>query len=279
MLPSEPGSAGVLHSLVLGVVEGITEFLPISSTGHLIVANALLGRSDPSFEVAIQAGAITAILALYWRQLLRALLDLRARAASAGRNLLVLIAVAAIPATAVGLSFEDAIEARLFNPLTVAVTLVLGGFGLLALEWYLEQRERAGRPRSSDLSALSLSQALVIGCWQVLALIPGTSRAGATIAGGLMTGLSRSAAAEFSFLVGLPILYGACVLKVGQDFARLSGPLLPELLLAAAAAFVSALLVVGPFVRFLQRHSFRPFAWYRVVAGAAIFGLHGAGLL
>jgi undecaprenyl-diphosphatase len=270
---------GFWQSLILGVVEGVTEFLPISSTGHLIVVNALYERSDPSFEVAIQAGAITAILVRYWRQLLRATVDLFARSRSGSVNLLWLIAIAAAPAAIVGMAFEERIEDLLFRPITVAITMLLGGVLLLWLERHLGRRQRDGRPVVGTIETMTVRQALAIGAWQTLALIPGTSRSGATIAGGLLNGCTRVAAAEFSFLVGLPLLYGACLVKVGKDWERMTGPMLPDLLLASAAAFVSALLVVGPFVRFLQRSTFAPFAWYRILAGVALLCLCASGVL
>lgn len=276
MQAEAPQDVGLLQSIVLGIVEGVTEFLPVSSTGHLIVANAFFGQSDPSFEIAIQAGAITAILVLYWRDLWRAVTGLFAATRSGGVNLMWLILAAAVPASVVGLLLEDTIDALLFNPITVAVALIVGGFLLIALERHVEAR---GELASGGIPAMTLRQAFVVGLWQCLALIPGTSRSGATIAGGLLTGMSRAAAAEFSFLVGLPILYGACVLKLASDFERMTGPLLPSLVIASTAAFISAILVVRPFVRFLQRHTFRPFAYYRVAAGVAILALIGAGII
>lgn len=266
----DSGAIGLVHALVLGFVEGLTEFLPVSSTGHLIAANAILGHSDPTLEVAIQTGAITAILVLYWRPLWRSLRTV-ARPVEKGRtNLLWLIAVTALPAAVFGLALEERIDELLFNPSTVAVALIVGGLALLGLERWLERREAAGEPLRVDLETLGLRGALVVGFFQCLSLVPGTSRAAATIAGGLVLGMRRTAAAQLSFLVGLPVLYGAALLKVGKDPGILDAERLPTLLVATAASFVTALAVVRPFVRFLQRHTFRPFAWYRIVAGAAL---------
>jgi len=294
------GGPGFFASIVLGIVEGLTEFLPVSSTGHLIVADKLLGRSDPTFEVAIQAGAITAIAFLYRRRLLAALRAFVRRPAdgdgnggdgSGGngrreggspggrRNLLVLLVVAAIPAAVVGLAFERSIEELLFSPTTVATALLAGGVLLLALERLLDRRARAGRPPRRAIEEMTVRQALLIGLCQTAALIPGTSRSGATIAGALLCGFTRPAAAEFSFLVGLPILYGACLVKAVKGWERVSGDLLPDLLIGGAASFVTAVVIVGPFVRFLQHHSFRPFAYYRILAGGAMFALIAAGVL
>jgi undecaprenyl-diphosphatase len=278
------GGPGLLGSLLLGLVEGLTEFLPVSSTGHLIVVNRLLGNDDPTYEVAIQVGAISAIVVLYGRQLLQALRGILGVGRGPGTgprgvNLLILLFVAALPAAVVGLLFDDWIESVLFSATTVATTLVLGGVLLLVLERWLTGRTAQGEPPSHEIEGMSLRQALWIGLFQCLALVPGTSRSGATIAGALLLGFRRTAAAEFSFLVGLPILYGACVLKAAKDWERISGPLLVDFLVGAGASFVTALLIVGPFVRFLQRHTFAVFAWYRIGAGLVLFALIGAGLL
>jgi undecaprenyl-diphosphatase len=280
----EPGGAlGWAHSVVLGVVEGLTEFLPVSSTGHLILTDAVLGRSDPAFVIAIQAGAITAIVFLYWRMLWRAVRDLRAGVRTAGvaprTNLLVLIAVAAIPATVLGLLFEERIEDFLFSTWAVAVALIVWGVVFLVIERRHDRAVAAGAARDRTLDELTVRDALWIGLWQAFALVPGTSRSGATIIGGMVTGLGRGSAAEFSFLLGLPILYGACVLKLLKDYARLTGPMLPDLLLASAVSFVTAVVVVGAFVRFLRRHTFRPFAWYRIALGLVVLALCASGRL
>ncbi len=277
---TDPEAPGLVGSLILGVVEGLTEFLPVSSTGHLIVTNRLLGHSDPTFEVAIQAGAITAIAVLYWQKILAALRGI-ARSEGRGRvNLLVLLIVAALPAAVVGVLFDDLIEELLFSAETVATTLIVGGVALLGLErWLAKRAEQGSAGLQHEVENMTLRQALVVGLFQCLALIPGTSRSGATIAGALVLGFRRTAAAEFSFLVGLPILYGACALKAMKDWERISGPLLSDFLVGSAASFVTALVIVGPFVRYLQRHTFAAFAWYRIVAGLLLFALIALGWL
>ncbi|MBK8976952.1 MAG: undecaprenyl-diphosphate phosphatase [Planctomycetes bacterium] len=285
----EPGLVG---SIVLGLVEGLTEFLPISSTGHLIVADRLLGGTDPAYEVVIQAGAISAIVVLYRRRIAGALLALAGRGttgdadarsggflASLSRNLLVLIVIAAVPAVVLGLGLGDAIEAALFDPAVVGTTMVLGGVALLALERWLDRRTARGDRADAPLESLNWRHALWVGAFQCLALIPGTSRSGATIAGALLLGFRRTAAAEFSFLLGLPILYGACLLQVYKQWDRIRGPLLDDVLIGSVVSFLTALVIVGPFVRFLQRHSFRPFAWYRIVAGILVLALALGGWL
>lgn len=268
-------SVGTWHALVLGLVEGITEFLPISSTGHLIVANSWLGHSDPAMEVAIQAGAITAIVVLYWRRLLAALATLT-RPQAGRTNLLWLLLVAALPAAVIGLLCDDWIEAHLFSVRTVAWALMVGGVALWLLERWYARRPNA---RAIPLELMTPKHAFVIGLCQCLALIPGTSRSASTIAGSLVLGYARTAAAEFSFLVGLPILYGASFLKIVHDRARLTGPLLFDFLLASAVSFVTALVVVGPFVAFLRRHTFVPFALYRVAFGALLLLLLARGTI
>jgi undecaprenyl-diphosphatase len=260
---------GLLDALILGIVEGVTEFLPVSSTGHLIVAQRLLGLSagpaNNLFVVGIQMGAITAILVLYGRRLWQAACTLGART-TGQPNLLLQIACAALPAIVLGLFCDDWIDARLFTPGVVATTMVVGGVLLLLLEAWLRGRDAA----ALELAAVRYRTAFAIGLFQCLALLPGTSRSAATIGGALLLGLSRPAAAEFSFLVGLPILYGAGVLKVAGHHELLHGDFLLAFAVGTAASFASALLVVGPFVRFLRRHTFVPFACYRLVGGALL---------
>lgn len=268
---------GFWHALLLGIVEGLTEFLPVSSTGHLIVVNRLLGHENPTLEIGIQAGAITAIAVLYRARLLAAARDLLARRAGPGPNLLTLIVTAALPAIALGLLADDWLETRLMTPRVVALTTLAGGALLIMLEGWLAGRRARGVVLQGTVASMSLLQALGIGLFQTLALVPGVSRSGSTIAGALLLGFTRGAAAEFSFLVGLPILYGACLLKLWKVRTTLHGELLADLLVAAVAAFVTAALVVRPFVRFVQRRTFLPFAVYRVVVGIAMLAWLGRG--
>jgi undecaprenyl-diphosphatase len=268
------GVPGLVDALVLGLVEGLTEFLPVSSTGHLIVAGHLLDCSNPTLEIGIQTGAISAILVLYARQLLDA--ARKALRPEPGRpNLLLQILVAALPAGVLGLLLDDWLEAHLFRTDVVAATMVAGGVALLVLERWLQRRGTA----PIGLTAMSYRAALAIGFVQCLALVPGTSRSAATICGAMLLGVSRVGAAEFSFLVGLPILYGACGLKLLKSLDELRGPLLVPFVVATVVAFLSALVVVRPFVAFLRLHSFAPFAWYRIVAGSVLAALGFAGAI
>jgi len=259
----------LFDALGLGRVEGITEFLPISSTGHLIVAQRLLGLGESAannlFAIGIQMGAITAILVLYWRRLLDATHTVL-RPTEGKPNLLWQIVIAAFPAALLGLIADDWIDAHLFSAKVVAGTMVVGGILLLWLERARPQAGAAG----SELASASYRTVFVIGLFQCLALVPGTSRSAATIAGALLLGLSRTAAAEFSFLVGLPILYGAAGYKLLKSGHLLHGDMLPPFLVGTVIAFLSALVVVRPFVAFLRSHTFAPFAWYRIVGGALL---------
>lgn len=275
---AEDGVLGWFEATVLGIIEGLTEFLPVSSTGHLIVGQRMLGlaggESSNAFAIGIQMGAITAILVLYWSRLIDAFRTVL-RPAPGKPNLLWQIVVAAIPAIVVGLLFEGWIDANLFSAKVVAYMLIVGGVLLFVLERFLKSRTET----ATELSSMSYRTALWIGIWQCLALIPGTSRSGATIAGALLLGLSRTAAAEFSFLVGLPILYGASIYKLISARESLTSEMLSPIVIGTVVSFLAALAVVKPFVAFLLRHSFAPFAWYRIVAGAGLLVLIAVGYL
>lgn len=266
-LTQEPApSISIVDAVWLGLVEGLTEFLPVSSTGHLIVANRVLGVGESPLTVGIQLGAISAILVLYWRPLVDALRNASSARSGGKPNLLAQIVVAALPAAVLGLLLDDWIEARLFSAEIVASTMVVGGVLLL----WVEKIVRGRAPRAEHLSQMGYATALAIGCFQCLSLVPGTSRSGATIAGALLLGLSRTAAAEFSFLVGLPILYGAGLVKLVSERESVSGALLAPMVVGTLVSFLSAIVVVRPFVDYLRAHTFAPFAWYRILGGALL---------
>jgi undecaprenyl-diphosphatase len=263
-------------AIILGVVEGLTEFLPVSSTGHLIVAGSLLGfvgdRAD-SFEVIIQLGAIFSVVLLYWRRFLR-LIPLRrrmllgARSTLDGWSGLWRIALATAPALIVGYAARHVIKERLFNPETVTLALAVGGVAILLAERYVAAR-RAG----NALDTLTVGQALGVGLFQVLSLWPGTSRAAATIVGGMLFGLDRKSAAEFSFLIAVPVMFAATgyeMLKLRDQMAAVDTL---QLAVGFGVSFFVALIAVKGLVSFLQRGKLTPFAWYRIVAAPVFYFL------
>lgn len=259
---------------VLGVIEGITEFLPVSSTGHLIVGGSLLGfvgERAATFEVVIQVGAILAVV-WHYRSLLARLL-LRAFSAPAEQRLAVNLVLAFLPAALVGLGLHHWIKAHLFTPVTVAAAFIAGGVVILLMEW------RRPIVTTGDVHQVSMRQAIGIGCAQVLALVPGTSRSAATILGGYAFGLSRPAATEFSFLLAIPTLVAAAGYDAFKSRDLFSRADLGFFAVGTAVSFVAALLVIRGFLRFVQSHSFRAFAWYRIAFGLLILLLASLHLL
>ena len=257
------------QAAVLGLVEGITEYLPISSTGHLILTEALLGLDHPeskpaldAFSIVIQGGAILAVLGLYWPRVLGMLRGLLGRDA-AGLRLLVNLLIAFVPAVVVGVPLDHWIEAHLFRPLPVIGTLALGGVVMIALDRGLTHGERA-------IDDLGPRQALFIGLMQCLALWPGTSRAMDVIVGGHLVGLRARDAAEFSFLLGLPTLGGACAYKLFKEHDAIAQLGVVPVALGIAVATVSAALSVRWLVGFLNRHGLEPFGWYRLGLSALL---------
>ena len=247
---------------VLGVVEGLTEFLPVSSTGHLIVASRLLGYGTPEFEIAIQLGAILALTWAYRARLGRLALETTTRPTA--RLFVLKIFVAFLPAAIVGFLAHHYLEA-LFQPGVVATSLIVGGLIILVIDG---PRRFGGL---ADLERLTMRQALLIGCGQTLSMVPGVSRSGATIVTGLLVGLDRRAATDFSFLLALPTMYAATLYTLWKGRASLAGELALGMAVGLIAAYVSALIVINAFLRFVQTNSLRPFGWYRIFAGLAVF--------
>ena len=253
---------------VLGIVEGLTEFIPVSSTGHLIILGDLLGFDTPAagvFEIVIQLGAILAVCWAYRQKLTAVLVGLRSDPAA--RHFAAIILAAFAPAAVVGALGHDFIKSVLFSPWVVCVSLIVGGLAILAIE-----RMRP-EPRVRDMDRISVGTAVKIGLCQCLAMIPGVSRAGATIMGALLLGVERKAAAEFSFLVAIPTMLGATALDLFKNRAALDlngGELIA---VGFATAFIMALVVVRSVVGFIGRHGFAPFAWYRIAVGALMIGL------
>jgi undecaprenyl-diphosphatase len=258
---------------VMGVVEGLTEFLPISSTGHLILAGSLLGFDDDKakvFDIAIQTGAILAVIIVYWQKIRDTLVALPTQAQARRFALNVLIAF--IPAVLLGLLFGKAIQAHLFTPAVVAATFILGGFVIL---WAEKRQQVAVRVR--DVDAMSWKDALKVGLVQCLAMIPGTSRSGATIIGGMLLGLSRKAATDFSFYLAIPTLIGAGAYSLYKERALLSMADLPLFGVGLFFSFVSAWLCVRWLLRYISTHSFTPFAWYRIAFGLVVLATWWSG--
>ena len=268
----------LVTALILGIVEGLTEFLPVSSTGHLIVAGSLLnytGEQAKTFEIVIQAGAILAVCWEYRARLgsvLRGLFTERS-----AQRFAVNLLIAFLPAAVLGLAFNRAIKSYLFAPVPVACAFVVGAFVIIWAE--RRQRTRPGAVRITAVDAMRWTDALLVGCAQALALIPGTSRSGATIIGGMLFGLSRVAATEFSFFLAIPTLFAATGYSLWKDASILSAQALPAFGVGFAAAFVSAFACVRWLIRYVSHHDFVPFAWYRIAFGVVILATAYAGVV
>jgi undecaprenyl-diphosphatase len=250
-------------AILLGIVEGLTEFLPISSTGHLILADRLLGLEGPEsklFDIVIQLGAILAVCWVYRERLFHAVTGLLSEPSA--QRFVGNIVIAFLPAAVAGVFLYRIIKDYLFSPWVVAVSLIVGGILILVIE-----RVRP-RPRINEVEGMSLSTALLVGCCQVLAMIPGVSRAGATIMGALMLRVDRPAATEFSFFLAIPTMLGATVYDLYKNRAILSFDGAVLIVIGFVVAFIAALFVVRRLVDFVSRHGFGVFAWYRIVLGA-----------
>ena len=258
----------ILQPILLGIVEGLTEFLPVSSTGHLILAGALLGYDDAKwqvFNIVIQLGAIMAIVVLYWRTFWAVLTGLTTNAPGAWRFVRNIL-VAFLPAAVIGLAFHKRIEALLTRPDIVCYALIAGGLAILAIEKLAKRQHIVG------VAKVPVSTTVGIGFIQCLAMIPGVSRSGATILGALSLGVERRTAAEFSFFLAIPTMLGATVVELAKNRAALATPGAvgwPEIAIGFVTAFAVALVVVKGFVSIVSRHGFAPFAIYRIIAGAA----------
>ncbi len=256
----------LVKAAIMGVVEGLTEFLPISSTGHLILTASLLeftGDKIKVFDIAIQTGAILAVILVYWQRL-------RDTAAGLGsdpraRRFTLNVLIAFFPAVLLGLLFGKAIKAHLFTPVVVASAFIVGGFVILWAE-----RRPAAAVRIQQVDDMTAWDALKVGLVQCLAMVPGTSRSGATIIGGMLLGLSRKAATDFSFFLAIPTLIGAGAYSLLKERALLSWADLPLFGVGLAFSFVSAWLCVRWLLRYIATHDFVPFAWYRIVFGAVV---------
>lgn len=264
----------LLKALILGVVEGLTEFLPISSTGHLIIAGQLLDFHDEKgkvFEIAIQTGAMLAIIWEYRARFARVLTGLTSD--SVAQRFVLNLIVAFIPAAVLGLAFGSLIKAHLFHAVPVALAFIIGGFIIL----WVERRPR--QVLVHEVNQMTWRDALKVGIAQSFALIPGTSRSGATIVGGMLFGLSRKAATEFSFFLAVPTLIAAGLYDLVKHRALLSMADLPVFGVGLIAAFISAFVCVRWLIRYIATHDFTVFAWYRIVFGAIVLITAFTGLV
>ena len=281
----------LLKAAVMGIVEGLTEFLPISSTGHLILVGALLGLDDEKgkvFDIAIQTGAIFAVILVYWQKISRTVLDLPTDITA--RRFAANVVIAFLPAVVLGLLFGKQIKMYLFTPEVVASTFIVGGLIILWVEQKLKANASSGllhgdsaenvltssaaeQPlaRIQNVDDMTPLDALKVGFVQCLAMIPGTSRSGATIIGGMVLGLSRKAATDFSFYLAIPTLIGAGVYSLYKERALLSMADAPTFAVGLLFSFISAWVCVRWLLRYIASHSFVPFAWYRIVFGIAVW--------
>jgi undecaprenyl-diphosphatase len=260
---------------VMGVVEGLTEFLPISSTGHLILAGALLGFDDDKakvFDIAIQTGAIFAVILVYWEKIRSTLKALPYQVEA--QRFVLNVFIGFLPAVILGLLFGKFIKAHLFTPWVVATTFIVGGFIILWAE-----RRPPSSVRIRAVEDMRGRDALMVGLVQCLAMVPGTSRSGATIIGGMLLGLSRKAATDFSFFLAIPTLIGAGAYSLYKERALLSVEDIPMFATGLVVSFVSAWICVRWLLKYIASHSFEVFAWYRIAFGLVVLGTAWTGVV
>lgn len=256
----------LIQAIILAIIEGLTEFLPVSSTGHMIIGSALMGL-EPSpfvklFLIVIQLGTILSVLVLYYKRFFQTL------------SFYFKLVVAAIPAAILGVLFEKYIDAALESPLVVAITLVLGGVLLLFVDkWF-------NKPTIDDIEQVTYKKSLMIGVYQCLALIPGMSRSASTIVGGMTQGLTRKLAAEFSFFLAIPMMFGASLIKLLKFFKdgnTFSGEEIQLLVVGNLVGFVVAIIAIKSFIGLLTKYGFKAFGWYRIVVGLVIIAVLATG--
>ena len=268
----------LIKAVIMGIVEGLTEFLPISSTGHLILAGSLLGFDDDKakvFDIAIQTGAIFAVILVYWQKIRDtvAALPTDRQAQQFALN----VFNAFLPAVVLGLLFGNAIKTHLFTPVVVASTFIVGGFIILWAE--KRQQNNPAIARIHAVEEMTALDALKVGLVQCFAMIPGTSRSGSTIIGGMLMGLSRKAATDFSFYLAIPTLIGAGVYSLYKERALLSAADFPLFGVGLLFSFISAWLCIRWLLRYIASHSFVVFAWYRIAFGLVVLATAWSGLV
>jgi len=267
----------LLKAAILGIVEGLTEFLPISSTGHLILTASLLDFTNEKaqlFEVAIQTGAMFSVLWYYRQRIARVLAGLLTD--DSARRFVLNLIIGFLPAAVLGVIFGKLIKRVLFHPIPVALAFIVGAFVIL---WVERGRQHETPVRVDDVDELTFSDALKLGFAQAFALVPGTSRSGATIMGGILFGLSRKAATEFSFFLGIPTLMGAALYDTYKSRALLDAGDLPLFGVGLVTAFLSALACVHWLLWFVSTHDFVPFAWYRIAFGLVVLATAFLGIV
>lgn len=256
----------LVQAIILAIIEGLTEFLPVSSTGHMIIGSALMGL-EPSpfvklFLIVIQLGTILSVLVLYYKRFFQSI------------SFYIKLVVAAIPASILGVLFNDYIDAALESPLVVAITLVLGGVLLLFVDkWF-------NKPKVEDIEQVSYKKSFMIGVYQCLALIPGMSRSASTIVGGMTQGLTRKLAAEFSFFLAIPMMFGASLIKLLKFFKdgnTFSGAEIQLLVVGNVVGFIVAIIAIKSFIGILTKYGFKAFGWYRIIVGLAIIAVLASG--
>lgn len=264
----------LLKAAIMGVVEGLTEFLPISSTGHLILAGALLDFTDGKakvFEIAIQSGAILAVVVVYWQRLAGAVIHLPT--SEGARRFVLNVLIGFLPAAVIGLLAYKAIKLYLFNAPVVASSFIVGGLVIL----WAERRQETEAPRIAHADTMSARDALLVGLVQCVGMIPGTSRSGATIIGGMLLGLSRRAATDFSFFLAIPTLVGAGAYSLWKERALLSVTDWPMFATGFFVSFLAAWVCVRWLLHYIGSHRFTPFAWYRIGFGVLVLATHFMG--
>lgn len=256
----------LVQAIILAIIEGLTEFLPVSSTGHMIIGSALMGL-EPSpflklFLIIIQLGTILSVLVLYYKRFFQSI------------SFYIKLVIAAIPASILGVLFNDYIDAALESPLVVAITLVLGGVLLLFVDkWF-------NKPKVEDIEQVNYKKSFMIGVYQCLALIPGMSRSASTIVGGMTQGLTRKLAAEFSFFLAIPMMFGASLIKLLKFFKdgnTFSGAEIQLLVVGNVVGFIVAIIAIKSFIGILTKYGFKAFGWYRIVVGLAIIAVLASG--
>lgn len=257
----------ILKAVILGIVEGITEFLPVSSTGHLILTGSILSFTDERakvFEIFIQLGAILSVVWLYRAKVLNVISNIGKKEAN---RFIINILIAFLPAALIGLKIHSYIKANLFNPFTVSLALIFGGIAILVIERLVKNFDISG------LDNITPRSALYVGFAQVLSLFPGVSRSGATIMGGLVIGLDRKTATEFSFFLAIPTMFAATSYDLLKNIKHLSVSDFPLFVTGFIAAFITALVVIKAFLSFITRHDFSVFAYYRIAFGIIVLAL------